>query len=170
MKNLKRKNLWKWTVESWKHRKTSPNVFNSLQLTKNDVEFLPIKITWKKVSTNNAIFQSDKLHWKSTWKIRRFFRQSKLNWKNWKQRGFFDQGNYTDKSTWKQRGFFCHRNYIEKVRENNVGFSTSKILSKNNVEMAWKFGKILSWTYRCNIDVELTWIRRGVSVGIYLLF
>ena len=31
-----------------------------------------------------------------------------------------------------------------------------------------KFIKIWSSTYRCNIDVESTWIQRGVPVGVAL--
>ena len=53
----------------------------------------------------------------------------------------------------------------KKVRGNDVDFSISKITSKNYVEMTWKFVEIWSSTYRRNIDVESTWIGRGVLVG-----
>ena len=82
----------------------------------------------------------------------------------WKQRGFFDQQNYNGKSTWKQRRLFEHLNYIKKVCGNNMNFSNSEITSKKHVDMTWKFVEILS-SHRCNINVELTWIRRAVPVG-----
>ena len=69
----------------------------------------------------------------------------------WKPREFFDQKNYIEKSTRKPRGFFYQRNYIEKY-----------------AEMTWKFVEIWSSTYRHNIHVESTSIRRGVPVGILL--
>ena len=53
----------------------------------------------------------------------------------------------------------------KKVRGNDVDFSISEITSKKYVEMTWRFVEICSSTYRRNIDVESTWIRRGVPVG-----
>ena len=53
----------------------------------------------------------------------------------------------------------------KKVRGNHVGFSTIEITSKKYAEMTWKFVEIWFSTYRRNIHVELTWIRRGVPVG-----
>ena len=50
----------------------------------------------------------------------------------------------------------------KKVRGNNMDFSISKITSKKFVEMTWKFVETRSSTYRRNIHVILTWIRRGV--------
>ena len=95
---------------------------------------------------------------------------------------FFDHQNYVKKSTWNQHGFFDQRNHTEKVRENNVDFQTSeitlkevrgynvnfsisKITSKKYVEITWEFAEIWSSTYRYNIDVASTSIRRGVPVG-----
>ena len=46
-----------------------------------------------------------------------------------------------------------------------MDFSISEITSKKYVEMTWKFVKIWSLTYRRNIDIKSTWIRRGMSVG-----
>ena len=57
----------------------------------------------------------------------------------------------------------------KKVRGNHVDFSTIEITSKRYVEMTWKFVEIWSSTYRRNIHVESTWIRRGVPVGQQLL-
>ena len=53
----------------------------------------------------------------------------------------------------------------KKVRGNEVDFSISEITLKKYVEMTWKFVEIWSSMYRRNIDVESTWIRRGVPVG-----
>ena len=53
----------------------------------------------------------------------------------------------------------------KKVCGNEVDFSISEITSRKYVEMTWKFAEIWSLTYRRNIDVESTWIRRGVPVG-----
>ena len=53
----------------------------------------------------------------------------------------------------------------KKVRVYDVGFSISEITSKRYVEMTRKFVEILSSTYRRNIDVKSTSIRRGVPVG-----
>ena len=80
----------------------------------------------------------------------------------WKQRGIFEQRNYINKALWKQRVFFDHRNYIEKVRGNYVGFSTIKITSKKIAEMTGTLVQVWSSTYRQNIHLKLTWIRRGV--------
>ena len=53
----------------------------------------------------------------------------------------------------------------KKVCGNHVDFSTIEITSKRYVEMTWKFVEIWSSTYRRNIHVKWTWIRRGVRVG-----
>ena len=57
----------------------------------------------------------------------------------------------------------------KKVRGSDVDFSTSEITSKKYVEMTWKLAEIWSSTYRCNILVESTSVRRGVPVGINAL-
>ena len=56
----------------------------------------------------------------------------------------------------------------KKVRGNDVDFSTSEITSKKYVETTWKFVEIWSSTYRRNIHVESTSIRRGVPVGLLI--
>ena len=58
----------------------------------------------------------------------------------------------------------------KKVRGNNVDFSSIEITSKKYAEMTWKFAEIWSLTYRRNIHVEPTSIRRGVPAGLSLLF
>ena len=96
------------------------------------------------------------------WKQRGFFdHRNYIEKSRWKQRGFSDHRNYIEKRTWKQRGFFDHRNYIEKRTWKQRGF----LDRKRYVEMSWKFVEIWFSTYRRNIDVESTWIRRGVTFG-----
>ena len=110
--------------------------------------FRPEKLHRKKYVETTWIFRPSNYIIKSMWKQRVFFdHQNYIKKSTWKQRRFFDQPNYVEKSMWKRRGFFDRRSYIEKVRGNNV-----------------KFVEIWSWTYRCNIDVESTLIRRGVLV------
>ena len=57
----------------------------------------------------------------------------------------------------------------KKVCGSDVDFSTSEITSKKYLEMTWKLAEIWSSTYRCNIHVESTSVRRGVPVGINVL-
>ena len=87
------------------------------------------------------------------------------------------RGNHVDFSTIeitskKVRGNHVNFSTIEitskKVRGNHVDFSTSEITSKKYAKMTWKFVKIWSWTYRRNIHVESTWVRRGVRFGLLL--
>ena len=52
-----------------------------------------------------------------------------------------------------------------KVCGNNVYFSTIKITSKKFAEMTGKLVQIWYSTYRQNIHLESTWIRRGVPFG-----
>ena len=52
----------------------------------------------------------------------------------------------------------------KKVRGKDVDFSISKVTLKKYAEMTWKFVKIWSSTFLRDIDVESTWIRRGVPV------
>ena len=56
----------------------------------------------------------------------------------------------------------------KKVCGNDGDFSMSEITQKNFVEMTRKFVQSWSSTYRRNIHVESTWIRRGVPVGLQL--
>ena len=58
---------------------------------------------------------------------------------------------------------------LKKVSGNEVDFSISEITSKTYVKMTWKFVENWSWTYRLDIDIESTWIRRGVPVGLLYL-
>ena len=135
-------------------------------LTKNDVEFLPVKISPKKVFVNNMDF----------WTIKIILKKVSENNVDFSTREITSKkvgGNNVDFSTIKlhrkkyvkQRGFFDHRNYAEKVRGNDVDFSISENTSKKYVEMTWKSVDIWSSMYRRNIQVESTSIRHGVSFG-----
>ena len=119
------------------------------------MDVLTIEITLKKI----------------TWKKREYFdQQIYVNKSTWKQSEFFYQRYYTEKSTWKKHDFFDHQITTKKVcrndvdflsieitskncKKNDVDFSIIKITLKKYVEMTWKFIKIWSLTYRCNIDV-----------------
>ena len=57
----------------------------------------------------------------------------------------------------------------KKICGNHVDFSTIEITSKKYAEMTWKFVEIWSSTYRRNIHVESTCIRRGVPVRLFSL-
>ena len=104
----------------------------------------------------------------------------------WKQRGFFEHRHYIKKVCGKNADISTIEITSKKVRENNVNFSISEITyekvrgndvdfsisestSKKYVEMTWKFVDIWSSTYRRNINVESTSIRRGMPVGLALL-
>ena len=85
------------------------------------------------------------------------------------------RGNNVDFSTSEIKSKKVHGNIVnfstskitsKKVRGNQVDFSTIETASKKYAEMTWKFVKIWSSTYRRNIYVESTWIRRGVPVGL----
>ena len=108
-------------------------------LIKNDVKFLLIQISLKKLCTNNVDFSTTKITSKK---------------RKWKHHGFFSQRNYTEERPWKRRGFFDHRNYTKKVCGKNVDLSTIEITSKKYVEMTYKFVEIRSLTYQHNIDVD----------------
>ena len=111
--------------------KSPSNVFISVQLSNNDVEF--IKTSSKNVRANKVNYSTIKITSK---KVSR---------------------NTVDIST--------KEITLKKVRENNVDFSTIEITSKKYVETTWKFVEIWSSTYRRNIHVNSTSIRRGVPVG-----
>ena len=102
----------------------------------------------RSTSKQRAFFDQRNYTDNSTWKKCGVFgHQNYIEKSTWKQRGSFNQQNYVEKSTWNRHGFFDLQNYIEKVRGNDV-----------------KFIEIGSSTYRHNIHVESTWIRRGVPV------
>ena len=97
--------------------------FISLQLTKNDVEFLPIEISSKKARASKGDFSTIKITSKRVTRNTVDISTREIISKK-------VRGNYVDfstieincieKSMWKQRGFFDHRNYIQKVRGNDV--------------------------------------------------
>ena len=128
-------------IESWKSQlfkvtntgKNFSNVCISLQLTKNDVKSLLIKITSKKVSKNIVHISTIEITSKKV------------------------PGNHVD--------FLTSEITSKRVRGNHVDFSTIEFTSKKYPEMTWKFVEICSSTYRRNIHVESTCIRRGVPIG-----
>ena len=65
-------------------------------------------------------------------------------------------------TTWIFQPLKLHR---KKYVETTWIFRPSKLRRKKYVEMSWKFVEIWFSTYRRNIDVESTWIRRGVTFG-----
>ena len=81
----------------------------------------------------------------------------------------FDQRNYTEKEAWKRSEFWTITITPKEVNGNDLNFSISDITLKKCVEMTWKFVKIWSSMYRHNIHLESTLIRRGVSVGSFIL-
>ena len=140
---------------------TSKNVRGS------NVDFLTIKITSKK----------------GTWKQHEFFDQQHYTDKRRGNNEDFSptkvtskrvRGSNVDFSTIKITSKKVRANYVDfstseitsrKVRGKDVEFSTIEIIWKKYAEMTWKFVKICSPTYWCNIDVESTWIQRGVPIG-----
>ena len=104
-------------------------------LTKNDVEFLPVKISSKKLRASKQRGFSD--------------HQNYVKKSKWKQRGFFDQRNYIEKSAWKERGFFHQRNYAQKARRNrDVTLFTNVILKTSHyLHMNVLNERILKWAY-----------------------
>ena len=85
-------------------------------LTKNDVEVLPIEISSKKVRVNNMDFSA-----------RRNFVEKSM----WETRGCFDQRNYVKRSTWKQPVFFNQWSYTKKSKWKQLGFLPSKLRQKS---------------------------------------
>ena len=130
--------------------KTFSNVFISLELTKNDIESLPIKITSKKVSKSNVYISTRQITSKKVRGNNDDFSTIEITW-------IKVSGSNVDFSTIEITS--------KKVGGNHVDFSTSEITSKKYTEMTWKFIEIWSSTYQRNIHVESTSIRRGVPVG-----
>ena len=122
LKKFKENNLAK--VNFSQQRKNPWNVFISLQLTKNDVEFLPIKITSKKVSKNNVHISTIEITLikvrETTW----IFRPSKLHRKKYVE------------TTWIFRPAKLHR---KKYVETTWIFRPSKLHREKYVETTWIF-------------------------------
>ena len=110
-------------------------------LTNNDVEFLPIEISSKKVRANNVYFSTIKISLKK-------IHANNVNFFTIKIMSTKVSGNNVDFSNIEITS--------KKVRRNDVDFSISKITLKKYVEMTWKFVKIWSSSYRHNIDIEST--------------
>ena len=143
------------------------NVFISIQLTKNDVKFLPIQISLKKVqakkvdfstiiitlqkvSRNTVDISTREITPKKVRENKWLFRPSKLHQKKYVDTTWIF--STSQKYLWKRQGFFDQQNYIKKY-----------------MEMTWKLVKIWSWMYRHNVVVEMTSIRLGVPVMVFVL-
>ena len=118
-------------------------------LIKNDVEFLPIEISLKKVRVSNVDFSTIKITSKKESGDNVDFSTREITSKK-------VRGNNVDFSTSEITS--------KKVRGSDVNFSISEITSKKYVEMRWKFVEIRSSTYQCNVHVKSTSIQRGVPV------
>ena len=114
------------------------------------VDFSTIKIKSKKVSRNIVDISTREITLKKV-------RGSKVDFSTIEITSKKVRGNNVDFSTIEITS--------KKVRGNHVDFSTIEITSKKYAEMTWKFVEIWSSTYRRNINVESTWIRRDVPVG-----
>ena len=123
-------------------------------LTKNDVEFLPIEISSKIVRANNVDFSTSEITSKKVSGNNVDFSTSEITPK---------------KVSENNEDFSTNEDTSIKVRGKDVDFSISKTTLKKYVEMTWKFVEILSSTYRRNIDVESTSIRCGVPFGLCLI-
>ena len=147
-------------------------------LTKNDVEFLPIQISSAKIRVNNMDSSTIKTTSKkvsgnknvrelflleTTW----IFRPEKFHRKKCAEttRTFWPSKLYQKKYVVTTCIFRPSKLHQKKVRENVVDFSTMETTLKKYLEMTQKFFEIWPSTYRRNIDVESMWIQRGVPIG-----
>ena len=156
LKNLKRTILQKSTVSSCKQRKKLLECFHQLRITlekvsKNNVHISTRQVTSKNVGRNNLDFLTIETTLKKV-------RGNNLNFSTIEIALKKVLGNNVDFSTSKITS--------KKVRGNRADFLNSEITSKKYVAMTQKFFEIWSSTYRRNIHVESTWIRRGVPVGL----
>ena len=116
----------------------------------NNVDFSTIEITSKKVCENNVDFLDIEIRSKKV-------RGNNMDFSTIETTAKKVRGNNMD--------IFTSKITPKKVRGNNVDFSFCEITSKKYVTMMWKFVQIWSSTYRRNIDVESTSIRRCLLVG-----
>ena len=146
-----------------------PSKLHRSKYVKTTWTFWPSKLRRKSTWNRRGFFNHRNYVEKSTWKQRGYFdHRNYIEASTWKQLGLFDHPNYFETSTWKELGLFDHRNYVGKVRGIDVDISTIEITSKKYVESTWKFDEIWSSTYRRNIHVESTSIRRAVPVGSFV--
>ena len=101
------------------------NVFISIQLTKNDVKFLPIQILLKKVQAKKVDFSTiiitlQKVSRNTVDISTREITPKKVRENKW----VFRPSKLHQKSTWTQRGFFRQ---VEKVCGSDGDFLISKI-------------------------------------------
>ena len=83
-----------------------------------------------------------------------------------KKRRFFAHRNYVEGHKSKRRHFFCpYKLRRSKYVKKTPLFLPIQITLKKCVKITCKFVDIFSSMYQCNIAIESTLIRRGVSVG-----
>ena len=102
-----------------KQPRSSTRELTSIKVRENNLDFLTIKKTSKKV--------------------RGYFDQQNYNNKKntWEQHGFFDYQNYIEKSTWQQRTFFDQQNYIKKAHENDVEVRRNLVFHVSASNQCW---------------------------------
>ena len=138
-------------------------------LTKNDVEFLPIEISSKKLRANNVDLLTIKITSKKVRGNNVDFLTIEITSKKVRGKNVnISNSEITPKKVRKNNADFSNIKITsKKVGGNNVNFSIREITSKKYEEMTWKFVKTWSSTYRRNIDVESTSIRHSVPVWLY---
>ena len=148
-----------WISFSWKLLK------NYIEIT---ATFRPINIMSKKVSQNNIDFwfieiASNKVHRNNV-----DFLPSEITWKKVCQKDVdFSPIKITPKKPRRTEvDFLPIQTTSKKAHRNNVDFSSIEITL--HIKMMLKFVDNFSSTYWCNIVFELTPIRRGVSVGMFV--
>ena len=123
------------------------------------------EITSKQVRGNNVDFSTIEIHQKKYTETTSIFRPVKSK-KVLENNVDFSTSEITRK---KVRGnnmnFLISKITSRKVRGNEVNFSINEITLKKYLEMTWKFVEIWSSTYRRNIGIESTWIRRVCPLG-----
>ena len=133
----------------------------------NNVDFSTVEITSKKVCGNNVDFSTIEITSKKV-------RGNKVDFSTIEIISKKVRGNNVDFSTIEIRSKKVRGNNLDfltieitwkKVCGNGMDFSISEITSKKYAKKTQKIVGIWSLTYRRNIDVELTSIRRGVPVG-----
>ena len=160
LKKFKENKLAKVNFLKLLTKENPSNVFISLQLSNNDVEFIEIsskkvrankvdystiKITSKKVSRNTVDISTKEITSKKV-------RENKVD---------FSTMEITPKKVGGNNvGFSTIEITSKKVRGNNVDFLTIEITSKKDVETTWKFVEIWSLANRYNI---LVWCARWVT-------
>ena len=127
-----------WYIKSFSKRDDNDVIFLSIKITlkklhRNDIDFSLIEIVSKKVRRKDIDFLLIKI---ASNKVRR---------------------NTVD--------FWPIEITSKKVCQNDIDYSTIEVTSKKYIKMTWKFVDVFSSRYWRNIAIKSTSIRCGVSVG-----